>query len=193
MDSWPCLAKYSQKSKTKLSNFETWILKCIVHFGREDLDKAYAWIMTFLKDILEEDENAPPINISISKLNVSHHYGQKETMSLCPVSPPLHWASTPANEAKVLWKQCGPLTEKDALCSAADFQSEWISGAEVAYLITACCLGWKWTMSLGISLPCLYIHPEIANRTVLIQHKGKWVRLFIYFHTINPLWHALVS
>ncbi len=135
---------------------------------------------------------APPINISICKMNVSHHYGQKETMSLCPVSPPPHWASTPANEAKVLWKQCGPLTEKDALCSAADFQSEWISGAEVAYLITACCLGWKWTMSLGISLPCLYIHPEIANRTVLIQHKGKWVRLFIYFHTINPLWHALV-
>lgn len=107
-------------------------------------------------------------------------------MSLCPVSPPPHWASTPANEAKVLWKQCGPLTEKDALCSAAEFQSEWISGAEVAYLITACCLGWKWTMSLGISLPCLYIHPEIANITVLIQHKGKWVRLFIYFHTITP-------
>lgn len=162
MDSWPRLAKYSQKSKTKFSNCETWILKYIVHFGREDLDKAYAWIMTFWRTYKRKTQMpnilpAPPFNNSISKLTVSHHYGQKETMSLWPVSPPPHWASTPANEAKVLWKQCGPLTEKDALCLAAEFQSEWISGAEVAYLITACCLGWKWTMSLWISLPSLHM------------------------------------
>lgn len=62
--------------------------------------------------------------------------------------------TTPANEAKVLWKQCGPLTEKDALCSAAEFQSEWISGAEVAYLITACCLGWILTM-VSVKIPSL--------------------------------------
>lgn len=113
----------------------------------------------------------PPINISISKLTVSHHYGQKDTMSLWPVSPPPHLASTPANEAKVLWKQCGPLTEKDALCSAAEFQSEWISGAEVAYLITACCLGWKWTM-VSVDLPSLSAYVLInsvksSSKTVL--------------------------
>jgi len=43
-----------------------------------------------------------PNQQNISKLTVSHHYGQKDTKSLWPDSHPPHQASSPANEAKVL-------------------------------------------------------------------------------------------